>query len=366
MRIIYTIKIAPVISMTDVSHNALFIGLWTEAEVALGFIVACSLCLPKLIQAKRKHFSRAFSYVSSPFSTIRSTVRSSSRKGSMFKSKSTQNSSRSSQPVQMFDRKQPVFYEEREIHNQKERGVFPFRQERDAYDTTGTCSGNNEYSEESHLNRNKFEQRTLSLAPSMQTVPLKYSNSTYSKRSSSESSIRIAPLKYSRSTISEASSENMVPSIHIKPLKYTQSTTSKFTRSLSISESATSSIHIKPLKWSSYPSPHPFYNPQPEDYQYFPPIPSSSTSNSNTQALCPRSKLAVDASVVHEDDDNAKILNGIPASGQGNRLTQEEIMVLQQFRFDNARDSMEIGQAADRAMRTTWRPESWRTENTDL
>ncbi|KAF2662147.1 hypothetical protein K491DRAFT_585708, partial [Lophiostoma macrostomum CBS 122681] len=58
MRIVYTTKIENIYTSADVSHNGLFIGLWTEAEVALGFVVACSLCLPRLIQAKRKNFSR--------------------------------------------------------------------------------------------------------------------------------------------------------------------------------------------------------------------------------------------------------------------------------------------------------------------
>ena len=72
MRIVFTTKIAPIYSQSDVSHNGLFIGLWTMAEVALGFIVSCSLSLPLLIQAKRKKFSSAVSYLSSPFSTNRS------------------------------------------------------------------------------------------------------------------------------------------------------------------------------------------------------------------------------------------------------------------------------------------------------
>jgi hypothetical protein len=78
MRIAFTLKIAPVISQADVSHNGLFIGLWTEAEVSLGFIVACSLCLPKLIQAKGRRLRNALSYASAPWSSLTSKSRKSS------------------------------------------------------------------------------------------------------------------------------------------------------------------------------------------------------------------------------------------------------------------------------------------------
>jgi hypothetical protein len=80
MRIVFTVKIAPVIAEADVSHNGLFIGLWTEAEVSLGFIVACALCLPKLVQAKGSKLKRAMSKASSPFSSSRGTVHSVSRR----------------------------------------------------------------------------------------------------------------------------------------------------------------------------------------------------------------------------------------------------------------------------------------------
>lgn len=78
MRIVFTVEIAPVITEADVSHNALFIGLWTEVECTLGFVVACALCLPKLIQAKGKKLKRAMSKASSPFNSIRSTLSRSS------------------------------------------------------------------------------------------------------------------------------------------------------------------------------------------------------------------------------------------------------------------------------------------------
>ncbi|KAL5429062.1 hypothetical protein PMIN05_010850 [Paraphaeosphaeria minitans] len=81
MRIVFTVKIAPVITEADVSHNALFIGLWTETECTLGFVVACALCLPKLIQAKGKKLKRAMSKASSPFNSLRSGLSSMSRSG---------------------------------------------------------------------------------------------------------------------------------------------------------------------------------------------------------------------------------------------------------------------------------------------
>jgi hypothetical protein len=80
MRIIFAVRIAPVISEADVSHNGLFIGLWTEAEVSLGFVVACALCFPKLVQAKGIKIKKALTKASSPFSSFRGTVHSMSRK----------------------------------------------------------------------------------------------------------------------------------------------------------------------------------------------------------------------------------------------------------------------------------------------
>lgn len=106
MRIAFTMKIAPVISEADVSHNGLFIGLWTEAEVSLGFIVACALCLPKLVQVKGKRFRNALSYASSPWSSLTSR----SRKSTISSRKSTQSGSRTSKQVEV---ERPMFYEER-------------------------------------------------------------------------------------------------------------------------------------------------------------------------------------------------------------------------------------------------------------
>ncbi|KAF3031147.1 hypothetical protein E8E11_000247 [Didymella keratinophila] len=75
MRIWFTLAISAPIAKADVSWNGLFIGIWTTLEVPLVFVVACTLCLPKLIQAKGKKFRVALSYASAPFSAIPGIVR---------------------------------------------------------------------------------------------------------------------------------------------------------------------------------------------------------------------------------------------------------------------------------------------------
>jgi hypothetical protein len=75
MRIWFTLNISASIAEADVSWNGLFIGIWTTLEVSLVFVVACTLCLPKLIQAKGKKFRVALSYASAPFSAIPGIVR---------------------------------------------------------------------------------------------------------------------------------------------------------------------------------------------------------------------------------------------------------------------------------------------------
>lgn len=153
MRIAFTIKIAPVISIADVSHNGLFIGLWTEAEVSLGFIVACSLCLPKLIQAKGKRMRNALSYAT--WST-----NSKSRKSGTWGSsrKSTQVSSRASKQVDA----RPMYYEERE--EQQRRTLQPDRNPHDIYIIPSTA-GNSERTP-SRYSESRYSQSTKSKRPS--------------------------------------------------------------------------------------------------------------------------------------------------------------------------------------------------------
>lgn len=81
MRILYTIRIAPVISEADVSYNGLFIGLWTTVEISLVFVVACALCLPRLIQTRGSRFRMPLSCPPSPSLSLQGTIRS--RKGSL-------------------------------------------------------------------------------------------------------------------------------------------------------------------------------------------------------------------------------------------------------------------------------------------
>lgn len=94
----------------------LFIGLWTEAEVALCFVVACSLSLPKLIQAKRKHFTRAKTFVSSPFSSSRGARTPKSKSLSLrstLKGQGTQRSSDGHEHDYTFDRQRAPYSRER-------------------------------------------------------------------------------------------------------------------------------------------------------------------------------------------------------------------------------------------------------------
>jgi hypothetical protein len=162
MRIVYTTKIENIYTTADVSHNGLFIGLWTEAEVALGFVVACSLSLPRLIQAKKKNLSRVFSIVSSPFTSMRTGTEK-----SLMKSKSTQNTSRSSQQLlSTYDAKPlpPVFYEDRAIWYQKQSGLVPPREEPDAYRLPSLSAySSSEYSQPTRVNSTRTSRHDYSL-----------------------------------------------------------------------------------------------------------------------------------------------------------------------------------------------------------
>ena len=72
MRIVFTLKIDRVLTNADVSRNGLFIGLWTQAEVSLGFIVGCSLSLPKLIQIKGHKFKKSVTKASASLTSYAS------------------------------------------------------------------------------------------------------------------------------------------------------------------------------------------------------------------------------------------------------------------------------------------------------
>jgi hypothetical protein len=258
MRIVFTIKIAPVLSMSDVSHNGLFIGLWTEAEAALGFIVACSLSLPKLFQAKRKHFDRALTFVSSNFSSLRGTVRSPSGKSTLT-SKSAQTTSASSRQEPVSERKQPIFFEERELIAQRPQRINTARVVRDAY----------------------------ALPSPLEDT--RYSQSIYSER---------------WSTIITPVDNSQVPRCP-DPVP----------KALNITH------HSPPPAYVNDPSPFPG---------------SFTAPSEGTEA--------------NAEGVSFTILNGVPATGQGYRLTQEELFVLQQFNFDSFRDSVDIERTADMAI----------------
>jgi hypothetical protein len=174
MRIVFTLKIAPVYSEADVSHNGLFIGLWTEAEVSLGFVVACSLCLPKLIQVKGKKVRNALSYASSPWPSLTSR----SRKSALWISsrKSTQNDSRSSRQMQNMDVERPMYYEERmELQRQT---LQPGKVRHDIYVIPSTAGNSihapSRYSESRYsqdVNCNRANQAENSMQTAMITPP---------------------------------------------------------------------------------------------------------------------------------------------------------------------------------------------------
>jgi hypothetical protein len=155
-------KMEPVLSEADVSRNGLFIGLWTEVEVSLGFIVACSLCLPKLIQVKGKKLRGAFRHASTPWSS----VTSKSRKSWLWDSSrdSSQQASRSSRQMKHLDGERPMYYEERtELERLTQTGLKAKRDRHDIYRLPSTAGNSvhstNVYSE-SNYSRSIGLQRT--------------------------------------------------------------------------------------------------------------------------------------------------------------------------------------------------------------
>lgn len=144
MRILYTIRIAPVISQADVSYYGLFIGLWTEAEVTLGFIVACSLCLPKLLQVKGKKIRTVFSYASAQFSSLSSK----SRKSSLWSGsrKSMQPESEGLSELRHIEAGRARCYEDCEQRRQEQARIKPDNNRYDIYVLPSTA-GSSEYSQ---------------------------------------------------------------------------------------------------------------------------------------------------------------------------------------------------------------------------
>ena len=52
MRAFYTMRIITAGDHADISYNSVFTALWSYAECTFGVIVACTLSIPKLYQAK--------------------------------------------------------------------------------------------------------------------------------------------------------------------------------------------------------------------------------------------------------------------------------------------------------------------------
>lgn len=155
MRIVFTVKIAPVIGEADVSHNGLFIGLWTEAEVALGFIVACALCLPKLVQVKGKRVRYALSYASSPWSALTSRSRKSASFNSSGRhSQSDPRGSRQMKQVNVEER--PMFYEDRV--EQSRQTLQPNNHQRHDVYAMPSTAGNSEHTQSRRGSESQYSE----------------------------------------------------------------------------------------------------------------------------------------------------------------------------------------------------------------
>jgi hypothetical protein len=144
MRIAFTMKITSVISRADVSRNGLFIGLWTEAEVSLGFIVACSLCLPKFIKVKAEKFRSRIPQASAPWSSLTSK----SRKSWLWDSSRDRSriTSQGSRQIKQSSDERPLYYEERvELQRLAQVELKPDLNRYDVYALPSTAA-NSDYS----------------------------------------------------------------------------------------------------------------------------------------------------------------------------------------------------------------------------
>lgn len=156
MRIVFTMRIASVISEVDVSHNGLFIGLWTEAEVSLGFIVACSLCLPKLIKVKGKKLKPTLFWISAPLPSLSSKSRKSSLWGGS--RKNMQPESKAVQQMKHVDEERQMYFEEREERQQQiQAKLQPGKHRHDIYVLPSTA-GSSEYSQSMYSQNDALER----------------------------------------------------------------------------------------------------------------------------------------------------------------------------------------------------------------
>lgn len=129
MRVWFTLNISAVIAESDVSWNGLFIGIWTTLEVSLVFVVACTLCLPKLIQAKGRKFRVALSYASAPFSAIPGIVRRKTGASDIVEPSASQSTQRTRQTSMWeeieLDNKGPKYEQHERSHWQEELDSRP-------------------------------------------------------------------------------------------------------------------------------------------------------------------------------------------------------------------------------------------------
>ncbi|KAH6639687.1 hypothetical protein C7974DRAFT_305779 [Boeremia exigua] len=169
MRIWFTMNISAAISEADVSWNGLFIGIWTTLEVSLVFVVACTLCLPKLIQAKGRRFRVALSYASTPFSAIPGIVR---RKTGL-QDDAEQSASQKSTKVERtstweeikLDDNGPNYFEEREHTHWEEEINSRAREQTKTLHRKPNAMPSSEYPQRNgskqSMPRDGFEQQTL-------------------------------------------------------------------------------------------------------------------------------------------------------------------------------------------------------------
>ncbi|KAF2625595.1 hypothetical protein BU25DRAFT_473707 [Macroventuria anomochaeta] len=151
MRIWFTLNISAVIAEADVSWNGLFIGIWTTLEVSLVFVVACTLCLPKLIQAKGEKFRVALSYASAPFTAVAGVVRRKTGSHEDFEPSASQSGPRVGRTSTWedieLDDKGPKYFEEREhTHWQEEIDSHP-RKPLSRMHRMCSAAGSSEYSQ---------------------------------------------------------------------------------------------------------------------------------------------------------------------------------------------------------------------------
>ncbi|KAF2267550.1 hypothetical protein CC78DRAFT_576918 [Lojkania enalia] len=70
MRVFFSLRIIVARDKADISYNSVFTALWSYIECALGVIVACSISIPKLLQAKGGKLRKAFSSVANRFPSL--------------------------------------------------------------------------------------------------------------------------------------------------------------------------------------------------------------------------------------------------------------------------------------------------------